>query len=176
PAARDPVRVPSGTRTGPAVQRSQSRGRPEVEPHLHLRGIDVEILDLAAGVLAAQRDQLVEAVLQPDAVDRVGAVVLAGAGQAGNRTVEIPTLEAGLGVARELFGEREDAHRGEVGRAEFEVAAGPGAARLELAEVGVAGFQREVAVELVAAESRERGVLVVVGAFVDQGLPAPTPA
>src|SRR5690606_27788329 len=69
-----------------------------------------------------------------------------------------------------LLGEREDAHRGEVGRAEFEVVAGPGAARLELAEVGVAGFQREVAVELVAAESRERGGLVVVGAFVDQGL------
>src|SRR5690606_19835670 len=111
-----------------------------------------------------------EAVLQAEAVDRVGAVVLGGAGQAGNRTVEVPTLEAGLGIARELPGKGEDADRGEVGRTEFEVVAGPGAARLELAEVGVAGFQREVAVELVAAKGRERGVLVVVGALVDQGL------
>src|SRR5690606_16022060 len=119
---------------------------------------------------AAKRNQIIEAVRQADAVDRVGAVVLGGAGQAGNRAVEVPALEAGLGIARELLGEREDAHRGEVGRAEFKVVAGPGAARLELAEVGVAGFQREVAVELEAAEGRERGVLVVVGALVDQGL------
>src|SRR5690606_22606140 len=36
--------------------------------------------------------------------------------------------------------------------------------------VGVAGLEREVGVELVAAEDRERGVLVVVAALVDQGL------
>src|SRR3546814_286098 len=46
----------------------------------------------------------------------------------------------------------------------------PGHAGFEFAEVGVAGFEAEPLVELVAAERGEGGVLVVVAGFVDERL------
>src|SRR3546814_13197468 len=70
--------------------------------------------------------------------------------------------------AGELVGERQRADGGEVDGAGFKRL--PGHAGFEFAEVGVAGFEAEPLVELVAAERGEGGVLVVVAGFVDERL------
>src|SRR3546814_7987255 len=103
-----------------------------------------------------------------EAVGRVGAAVVAGAGQSGDRGVQVPALEAGLGVAGELVGERQRADGGEVDGAGFKRL--PGHVGFEFAEGGVAGFEAAPLVELVAAERGEGGVLVVVAGFVDERL------
>src|SRR3546814_7681114 len=101
-----------------------------------------------------------------EAVGRGGASVVVGAGQSGDRGVQVPALEAGLGVAGELVGERQRADGGEVGGAG--VKRMPGHAGFEFAEVGVAGVEAEPLVEMVAAERGEGGVLGVVAGFVDE--------
>src|SRR3546814_8301701 len=95
-----------GRRLAPAAlsfvaQSFTARGL-EVEARLQLGQVDVHVLDLEAAVLAAQRERVGEAVLQAEAIGRVGAAVVAGAGQAGDRGVQVPALAAGLGVAGEL--------------------------------------------------------------------------
>src|SRR3546814_191492 len=84
------------------------------------------------------------------------------------RSVQVTALEAGRGVAGELVGERQRADGGEVDGAGFKRL--PGHVGFEFAEVGVAGFEAEPLVELVAAERGEGGVLVVVAGFVDERL------
>ena len=88
-------------RLEPAASLHSSR-RSEVEAHLHLCQVGIGVFDLEAAVLAAQRDMVGEAVLHADAVGRIGAAVIGVAGHARNRGVEIPALEAGLGVGGEL--------------------------------------------------------------------------
>src|SRR3546814_8271978 len=100
-----------GRRSAPAAlsfvaQSLTARGL-EVEARLQLGQVDVHVLDLEAAVLAAQRERVGEAVLQAEAIGRVGAAVVAGAGQAGDRGDQVPAQEAGLGVAGELVGERQ---------------------------------------------------------------------
>src|SRR3546814_4672861 len=87
-----------GRRLAPAAlsfvaQSFTARGL-EIEARLQLGQVDVHVLDLEAAVLAAQRERVGEAVLQAEAVGRVGAAVVAGAGQAGDRGVQVPALRS----------------------------------------------------------------------------------